>query len=118
MIKPVKLSGRYTVIPKKTGKTYTVRLHWLLPDWERQLEGSRLRLKSPQGWLSVTVQGPEGMQICLARGGIRMDGKGDVLPHWGWYSPTYGVKQAALSFSANLTAQNSVQLTSTWQFPT
>jgi hypothetical protein len=113
------------------GKIHTARLHWLLPDWEFQPAehnealGFRLRLRSPHGWITLSVSwpnspalpGPQAFQWGLARAGQLVAGSGDVHPTWGWSSPTYAEKIPALAFYAIVNAALPIQLLSRWSFP-
>ena len=122
------------------------RLHWLLPDWEWEIEsresgvesresgvesresgvGSResgleLRLKSPYGWLALHVDlRPSTCQpsTTLVRAGELIYGEGPVLPIRGWVSPTYGVKIPSLSFAVEVASTEMVKFTSEFTFPT
>jgi 8-oxo-dGTP pyrophosphatase MutT (NUDIX family) len=97
------------------GQTHTVRLHWLLPDWDYELQdtsqdpnfpGYAVILRSPRCKFTlqagvVVHQGetPKVVDINfqLARAGELLAGSGSVLPIAGYYSPTYGVKIPALA---------------------
>jgi hypothetical protein len=94
-----------------------VRLHWLLPDWPWELTGTCLRIRSPYGWVEVAVNADIPLQACLVRAGEKLAGSGGSLPTWGWYSPTYGVKEAALSFALYGRAISQVNLSTMWYFP-
>jgi hypothetical protein len=112
------------------------RLHWLLPDWPWELldndsqedkQGlTRLRIKSPHGWVKLHIQMTPGhpsegldsdRQIQLVRAGQLVYGSGQVSPIWGWISPTYNLKVPALSFAAYQTGQLPLSFTSRWIFP-
>jgi len=104
------------------GQPMSVRLHWLLPDWpwrlERAGEGLALELDSPHGPLRLTIGGTRPLTFSLARAGELLTGT-DQVPAWrGWSSPTYGVKQPALSLAVELHSANEVQFTSEFTFPT
>jgi hypothetical protein len=92
------------------------RLHWLLPDWEWEIDnipeeikaaGCDLRLRSAQGWLTIrlttdlSTSTPEedAFTVGLVRAGETVYGSVTPGPCEGWYSPTYGVKLPALSLS-------------------
>jgi hypothetical protein len=111
----------------KDRRTFTARLHWLLPDWEWELGGEmpdwHLRLKSIYGWVNLRV-GVEGVQessqpaeIQLVRAGELLRGTGDVAPSWGWYSPTYGRKEPALSFSVTVKSGLPIGFVTDWVLP-
>jgi hypothetical protein len=94
----------------------TLRIHWLLPDWLWEIQplppefeefGCDLRLHSPRGWLTVRLHTDmlkdrktgETIRFGLVRAGEKVYGNIEPSPLEGWYSPTYGVKLPALSFS-------------------
>jgi len=102
------------------------RLHWLLPDWEWEVEerGSifEIGLKSPQGWvtLRLSIQ-PSTFQhsASLVRAGEVMWGNlADCPPTRGWFSPTYSVKNPALSLAVEVQSAETVRFTTEFKFPT
>ncbi|MBU4352965.1 MAG: hypothetical protein KJ939_07860, partial [Nanoarchaeota archaeon] len=102
-------------------------LHWLLPDWEWEIENRDSRveisLKSPLGVIMLALQTDTPLStlhslISLARCGELIYGEGPVLPIRGWASPTYGVKIPALSFAVEVTSAETVKFTSEFSFPT
>lgn len=99
---------------------FRLRVHWLLPDWPWELEGTSLRLESPLGKLELRVQpGQEGLELSmqLVRAGELLQGSGPISPTWGWRSPTYAIKQPALSFSVTAVDRAPLSLTSEWILP-
>ncbi len=103
-----------------------IRLHWLLPDWEYELlqEACGLQVRSPLGWIALDVQvySPERVpitpqELSIHRAGQLRAGPGPVTPTWGWTSPTYGVKEPALSLGFQLKSPLPVTLVTTWRFP-
>ena len=110
-----------SVSKKDDWHAYT--LHWSLPDWKWELAelpdelldngrtGFDLKLKSPNGWVTVRVHydyfAPDvqlgGRRVQLVRAGEYLAGAvsliGDDFPiHlFGWHSPAYAVKEPALS---------------------
>ncbi|MBN2386430.1 MAG: alginate lyase family protein [Anaerolineales bacterium] len=99
-----------------------LRLHWLLPDWEWEADrtGNRLvvSLRSPHGPLGLTIFGPgDGLQVRLARAGERVYGQGEAAPIDGWYAPTYGIKEPALSLAVTFTARDNAKFISEFRFP-
>jgi len=120
-----------TLLPMKDGllqpKKVKVRLHWLLPDWDWQVEQGdlstsyRLRLKSPFGWiaLDVGVQPKAGSilpqaTLLIERAGVLVYGSGEANPTHGWVSPTYAYKTAALSVSLVVIHILPISLTTEW----
>jgi hypothetical protein len=103
---------------KKTARRYRVRLHWLLPDWEWELQDTSLRLDSERGAIVIKVASPEtDLGASLARAGEILVGGDRSPPTRGWCSPTYGVKLPALSFAICAVDRLPVTLTTTWQLP-
>lgn len=110
-------------------RPYHIRLHWLLPDWEWQVEEEQsmncvLRLKSPLGWITLALQvqlenkmGHLGSVLCIERGGRLIYGQGEAHPTHGWISPTYGYKTPALSVSLAVSSVLPVTLISEWRLP-
>jgi len=104
----------------------TYRLHWLLPDWEWKAgireSAFELRLKSPHGWVTLTIRDGSpmtdgGSRITLVRAGETVYGSGAADPIRGWISPTYGVKLPALSLAVETRSTNEVQFISEVLFP-
>ena len=98
------------------------RLHWLLPDWEWELEERgqiiEIGLNFPQGFLKLTLHSSEisKQNFSLIRAGELIEGNGDTFPTCGWYSPTYGVKIPALSLALEATASGTVKFISEFEF--
>jgi Heparinase II/III N-terminus/Heparinase II/III-like protein len=111
----------------------TYRLHWLLPDWEWEarllVSVFEIRLKSPYGWITLTVCDPARIpnnesRISLFRSGelVYSSGPGGSEPQAesiirGWVSPTYGLKVPALSLAFETKSTNDVQFISEFNFP-
>jgi hypothetical protein len=105
----------------------TITLHWLLPDWpyELQVASNKLRLLSPQGWISIQIGAeyedaqPIHYTAQLIRAGQMVYGGGETaLPILGWFSPTYGHKVPALSFRYEITTHLPLRLITDWRFTT
>lgn len=105
---------------------HSCRLHWLLPDWTWKIEkdGARfvLALKSPHGWirLSVRTDVPEaslGAASSIVRAGRVVHGKRSAFPFEGWSSPTYGRKLPALSLAVEVSSNRSFSFVSELVFP-
>lgn len=106
---------------------FFIRLHWLVPDWPWELEATHtnveLRLKSPHGQVRLIVgrRGeellPGSSEVSLVRAGELLSGKGAADPVLGWYSPTYGYKYPALSFSIKVKCSLPFNVTSEWLLP-
>ncbi|MFO3797904.1 MAG: heparinase II/III family protein, partial [Anaerolineales bacterium] len=90
---------------------HSYRLHWLLADGEWMLEphdqGGLLQVTLPIGILQVKVEASAAVRILLIRAGKVIWGEGLSLPYEGWFSPTYGLLEPALSFSLELQVSGS-----------
>ncbi len=104
-------------------RLHQARLHWLLPDWDWQIEQDgeqvRLELDSPGGriLLLVTPQTVATVGFLLARAGEFLAGEGAPSPIMGWRSPTYHYKEPALSLAVSASGCLPFGFTSLWQFP-
>ncbi len=106
-------------------------LHWLLPDWDWQIEVPQnsdlaqvciLQVQSPGGLISLKIAaagraGAAERWVQLVRAGELIYGEGQVSPAWGWSSATYGDKIAALSLRVYLHGVLPLSFTSRWAFP-
>jgi hypothetical protein len=98
------------------------RLHWLLPDWEWRLDqlGNQveLGLKSTRGWVTVVVTTTlENAKVVLVRGGESVRGEVSVSPCTGWFSPSYGEKEPALSLVVEGSGKGTVRFKTEFIFP-
>lgn len=102
--------------------SHSYRLHWLLPDWPWQLEGTRLKLARPGGGslrLAIThdlpgADKPAVETISLVCAGKALAGAAAPAPILGWYAPTYNQKVPALSFSITCRAALPFHMVSDW----
>jgi hypothetical protein len=105
-------------------------LHWLLPDWEWDLQGPdrivHLTLQSPLGPVSLKIwlagddlaeQIQGALRPSLYRGGEQIYGDGPDGVTRGWFAPTYGVKLPALSLVVPIAMTAQLTLISEWQLP-
>jgi hypothetical protein len=112
-------------------EVHQVRVHWLLPDWEYEIETGRnpgeatVLLFSPYVKIPLKVRWMEAQTQLrerdytwvLARAGQLVAGAGPVQPTWGWTSVTYGDKIPALSFYVTVSARLPIHITSQWGLP-
>ncbi len=129
------------VIPSGQGSStrlHTIRLHWLLPDWEWELRKTTLSIKSPRGWINLAIhpenrtdsgsQSQPNLSIFLVRAGEMIYPPPDKpsfdiktslgeIATLGWFSPTYAQKVPALSFLIDTRGHLPVNLVSQWTFP-
>lgn len=120
---------------KKTAGSTQARLHWLLPDWEWNLDAQEtsidLKLNSPTGWIKakISARNSAGELISASDLSIGLIRAGQVLvlqgiadhnpnPTWGWVSPTYGTKFPALSLSILLSGLLPVSFLTNWDLCT
>jgi hypothetical protein len=108
----------------------TFRLHWLLPDWEWGLEnthaGIKVRMESPYGLVGLQIHVTSGIafSVELVRAGemVYSSKPGHLISApgatiRGWVSPTYGVKNPALSLAVETKSANDVKFISEFIFP-
>jgi hypothetical protein len=119
----------YPLHPPGSAASYTVNLHWLLPDWSREVQAEAgpprftVTISSPFGpvrlllELGPAVNHPVSCNLLISRAGECVWGEGAVSPVWGWSSPTYGVKIPALSVRLLLTGALPLSFTSKFAFP-
>jgi hypothetical protein len=121
------------VFPGKPPLEHVYRLHWLLPDWEWELENREqrvgIRLKSPLGWIMLEIKvEPAGLKLSpsLVRAGELVGQTSEVLktsdvsahPTRGWFSPTYAHKIPALSLAVEVQSTESIKFSSEFILPT
>jgi hypothetical protein len=106
---------------------HTYQLHWLLPDWEWEVENREERveisLKSPQGEIILVLQtNPQVSNlhslVSIVRAGEVVYGTRDVQPFEGWVSPTYGQKIPVLSLTVEIQSDSETIFLSEFIFPT
>ncbi len=105
---------------------FSVRLHWLLPDWDWNIEnrdkGVAILVQSPYGWITLLMESDpkfeqNDAQIVVVRAGELVYGKGQAYAHDGWVSPTYGRKTPALSLAFEVRSVQATHFTSEFKFP-
>jgi len=119
---------RWLVEDKLASKDeHTYRLHWLLPDWEWEVEsrenGIEISIQSPEGLVSLIFQSEPQISnlhslLSIVRAGKVVFGQRDTQPYEGWFSPTYGVKEPALSLAIEVTSDHGMIFVSQFAFPT
>jgi hypothetical protein len=130
--------GHWEIIDRLAGSPnhiHTIRLHWLLPDWEYEIRetthlnyqyGYEVRIKSPYGWVSLkagAVSFAKNMHpiqtnnFQLVRAGTLLYGSGQISPITGWTSPTYGDKIPALACILEISQSLPIELKSEWILP-
>jgi hypothetical protein len=91
---------------------HTFKLHWLLPDWPYQREGRDLIFTRPSDKalsfkLVLEAEGEEdrGPLLQMVRAGESILGPDAHAPLLGWVSPTYALRQPAISVLFSVTAR-------------
>lgn len=127
-------NGNWEIIDSVAGASsikHSIRLHWLLPDWEYEIRESpdktvfpwyQIRIRSPYGWVSLNLGGgntlePHIIKFQVVRTGKILFGSGEVSPIFGWTSPTYGDKIPALACILEVYRTLPVELKSLWILP-
>jgi hypothetical protein len=102
----------------KDNSLHEFQLHWLLPDWDWELSDCQLTLQNGNRKVGLLVCAdnnvPPVVQLC--RAGKVIEGEERCIPQMGWYSPTYSVKEPALSFVFKIKCTAPVRITSDWIF--
>jgi hypothetical protein len=103
-------------------KSVYANLHWLVPDWQWQVNGTNLSLQGPLGQVRIRIypEKNEASSSCnihsiqLVRAGEVIYGPDDHLPVLGWYSPTYSQLDPALTFCIGFQACLPCAITTHW----
>lgn len=94
------------LVPHRASAMHSYRLHWLLADGEWTLQshqqGGLLQIVLPIGILRVQVEANAPLRIQIIRAGKVVWGEGTAFPYEGWFSPSYGLLEPALSFSLEM----------------
>lgn len=98
-------------------RSHSICLHWLIADLPWLLEGNLLTLRHPAGQVTLAVEGQSAGCWTLDRAGERLWGAGKAAPISGWFSPTYGLRSAALSLSITWKTDLPFEILSRWQLP-
>ncbi|HAF61828.1 MAG TPA: hypothetical protein DCK95_05835 [Anaerolineaceae bacterium] len=73
-------------------------LHWLIPDLVFHVQGNQILFDNPAIRLTFLTNGSGQSLLHIIRGGCVLHGESNIDPLlFGWFSPTYSVKQEALS---------------------
>jgi hypothetical protein len=109
-----------------SNEAHTYRLHWLLPDWEWEVgigeQRVEIGLHSPRGKIIIVLQTDPPVSnlqplLSLARAGEVIHGNRAVQPFEGWFSPTYGTKEPALSLAFEVQSDTSKKFITEFKFP-
>ncbi|HCS38204.1 MAG TPA: hypothetical protein DIW44_01300 [Anaerolineaceae bacterium] len=100
-----------------------VTLHWLLIDWQWNLEENLFTLHSDDRKIKISFNNTSSnygsaispMDVSLIRAGDTLVGK-RIAPILGWVSDTYGEKQPTLSLSLEYQTNNDLQIVTRFEF--
>ncbi len=89
---------------------------WTLPDWEWEFDVRELALEGEPGRLVLTVE-PDQASLALYRAGQRLAGEAvsESAEQLGWWAPTYGSKEAALSLVIKIEGELPARLATWWR---
>ena len=89
---------------------------WTLPDWKWELNPRELTLEGEPGRVVLKVE-PDQAELGLYRAGERLAGEAAIEnPELlGWWSPTYGTKEAALSLVVRIEGVLPARLATWWR---
>lgn len=101
------------VTPARKMESHQAAVHWLLTDGKWSLEDQKLtRLgEHEKVMIAVTADSPgQNMHVNhqLVSGGVLLHGTMDGAANEGWYSPTYGHLEPALSYQVTFTIDKPV----------
>jgi len=98
------------------GKHHTLCCGWLLPDTTWEASEATLRLDLPQGQATIRFDSPVA-HWALYRAGMLIAGDQfiDRTETFGWFSPTYAIKEPALFFTASIAGPLPLRLISLWR---
>ena len=98
-----------------------VTLHWLLPDWQWVWQEGALHLSHQNHHIDLSINGylidtdtsiaPSSVELIRAGEPLIGNGKDEIM---GWVSPTYGVREPALSLSLTWKTSQSLTIHSDW----
>ncbi len=86
---------------KAAKKPFTIDVHWLVPDWPFEISGFQINLKTPFGGMRLIpkfkVEEEQTPKLLIYKAGKPIDPSYSDRPLLGWHSPTYGIKDPAVS---------------------
>lgn len=98
-------------------KTHAITLHWLLPDLPFNIDDHCIHFSQPAFVLKFSNDRALPADMLVIRAGALIHGKSDInTTIYGWFSPTYGVKHAALSVLYTLHTDLPIAVFSHWNF--
>lgn len=104
------------VIFARTEK-HRITLHWLLPDLPFTFNNDGLYFPKPKFTLKFSSDRKIPVTLQIIRAGTFIQGDPNKnATIYGWFSPTYAVKQPALSILYSIEADQSLTLFTSWEF--
>ncbi len=98
-------------------KIHQITLHWLLPDLPFTIQNDAIHFDKPPFTLHFSNDRELLATVQVIRAGAFMYGQSNMdTTLYGWFSPTYGAKQAALSILYTLQTDISIALYTKWKF--
>lgn len=107
------------ICTKRASEMHQIRLNWNFPDGKWSHNETTLTLSLPRIKCTASVEILSGSTGTLAksklvRAGELIHGEGEANPLAGWYSPTYAVKDAALSWQISFSTDQSLSFKTTF----
>jgi hypothetical protein len=101
---------------KPHSQIQTYQIQWLLPDWNWEFSGDSVVItrQNQRVTLTINAEQSELVEKFLCRAGHLIAGDGRCLPQQGWFSPTYAVKEPAMSFCVGFRGKLPLTITSDW----
>jgi len=100
-----------------TAQEHQITLHWLLPDLPFSIQNNTLFFTKPAFTLTITHESRQSALLQIIRAGRWLYGSSPAdASIYGWFSPTYGVKEPALSILYSVHSTTSLALHSSWKF--
>jgi hypothetical protein len=107
----------------KLNTNHLISIHWLLPDWEWHFENDVFWIKDGKHKVTLSISAKSfasgrtcpSAETSLIRAGKTLLGNApdEIM---GWTSPTYSVKIPALTLTSSWHSNESLLVTSSWQF--
>ncbi|NMC45836.1 MAG: hypothetical protein GYA52_03305 [Chloroflexi bacterium] len=105
------------VLQSETSQSHRIYLHWLLPDLSFTLTEDGIRFKDPAFSLQFSNSLKGDARCSIIRAGTWLAGHIDLdITHYGWFSPTYALKQPALSILYGMDTSLPLTIRTLWQF--
>lgn len=107
--------------PRKQSRVRLVRLHWLvtLCDWQvkKDATGWSLLFWLQDQQVCLRLKAPETACLRIVKKGKVVFGEGEVMPVYGYFSPSYNRLEAALSVILEVQETLPLTLETVWELP-